>query len=108
MTIIYWIIFGLIAGSIANFIAPSSQGGIVGSIVLGIIGAVVGGYLGEMFFNVGVTGFNLTSFVLAIAGSLLVLFVSRLFAVDTGSGKWEMVAVWFFGTGGWNGVSNSA
>jgi len=78
MTIIYWIIFGLIAGSIANFIAPSSQGGIVGSIVLGIIGAVVGGYLGERFFGVGVTGFNLMSFVVAVAGSLLVLFISRL------------------------------
>jgi uncharacterized membrane protein YeaQ/YmgE (transglycosylase-associated protein family) len=78
MTIIYWIIFGLIAGSIANFISPSSKGGIVGSIILGIIGAVVGGYLGQMFFGVGVTGFNLMSFVVAVAGSLLVLFVSRL------------------------------
>ena len=78
MTIIYWIVFGLIAGSIANFISPSSQGGIVGSIILGIIGAVVGGYLGQRFFNVGVTGFNLMSFVVAVAGSLLVLFVGRL------------------------------
>jgi len=78
MTIIYWVVFGLIAGSIANFIAPSSKGGIIGSIVLGIIGAVVGGYLGQMFFGVGVTGFNLMSFVVAVAGSLLVLFVSRL------------------------------
>lgn len=79
MSILYWIIFGLIAGSIANFIAPSSQGGIIGSIVLGIIGAVVGGYLGERFFGVGVTGFNVMSFVVAVGGSLLVLFVSRLF-----------------------------
>lgn len=78
MTIIYWIVFGLIAGSIANFLAPSSQGGIVGSIVLGIIGAVVGGYLGQRFFNVEVTGFNVMSFVVAVSGSLLVLFVSRL------------------------------
>jgi len=78
MIIIYWIIFGLIAGSIANFIAPSSNGGIVGSIVLGIIGAVVGGYLGQRFFGVGVTGFNVMSFVVAIAGALLVLFISRL------------------------------
>jgi uncharacterized membrane protein YeaQ/YmgE (transglycosylase-associated protein family) len=79
MTILYWIIFGLIAGTIANFIAPSSQGGIVGSIVLGIIGAVVGGYLGQRFFGVGVTGFDLTSFIVAISGSLLVLFIGRLF-----------------------------
>jgi uncharacterized membrane protein YeaQ/YmgE (transglycosylase-associated protein family) len=78
MSIIYWIVFGLIAGSIANFIVPSSKGGIIGSIILGVIGAVVGGFLGQMFFGVGVTGFNLTSFVVAIAGSLLVLFISRL------------------------------
>lgn len=78
MTLLYWIIFGLIAGSIANFIAPSSNGGIVASIVLGVIGAVVGGYLGEKFFGVGVTGFNVLSFVVAIAGSLVVIFVSRL------------------------------
>lgn len=78
MTIFYWIVFGLIAGSIANFIAPSSKGGIVGSIILGIIGAVVGGYLGQRFFGVGVTGFNLMSFAVAVIGSLLVLFIGRL------------------------------
>ena len=77
--IIAWIIFGLIAGSIANFIAPSSLG-IVGMIVLGIIGAVVGGYLGEIFFGVRVTGFNLTSFLVAIAGSLIVLFIAGVVA----------------------------
>jgi uncharacterized membrane protein YeaQ/YmgE (transglycosylase-associated protein family) len=78
MTIIYWIIFGLIVGSIANYIAPSSMGGIVGSIVLGIIGAVVGGYLGERFFGVGVSGLDIMSFVVAIAGALIVLFIGRL------------------------------
>lgn len=77
MSILYWIVFGLITGSIANFIAPST-GGLVSSIVLGIIGAVVGGYLGEKFFNTGVTGFNLTSFVVAVGGSLVVIFISRL------------------------------
>lgn len=75
---IYWIIFGLIAGAIASFIAPGARGGIIGSIVLGIVGAVVGGYLGRMFFGVGVTGFNVMSFVVAVAGSLLVLFIARL------------------------------
>jgi uncharacterized membrane protein YeaQ/YmgE (transglycosylase-associated protein family) len=78
MSILYWIVFGLIAGSIANFISPSAQGGIIGSIILGIIGAVVGGYLGQMFFGVGVTGFNVSSFAVAVVGSLLVLFVSRV------------------------------
>ncbi len=78
MTIIYWIVFGLIAGSIANFISPSTHGGIVGSIVLGIIGSIVGGFLGQRFFGVDVTGFNVTSIIVAVAGALLVLFVARL------------------------------
>lgn len=79
MQIIYWIIFGLIAGSIANFISPSAQGGIIGSIVLGILGALVGGFLGQRFFGVGISGFNLMSFVVAVAGSLLVIVIGRFF-----------------------------
>ncbi len=77
MTILYWIIFGLIAGTIANFLSPSAQGGIIGSIILGIVGAVVGGYLGEKFFGVGVSGFNIMSFVVAVIGALLVLWIAR-------------------------------
>jgi len=82
MSILYWILFGLIAGSIANFIMPKARGGIVSSIILGIVGAIVGGYLGERFFELGVTGFNLVSLAVAVAGSLVVLFASRLFTND--------------------------
>jgi uncharacterized membrane protein YeaQ/YmgE (transglycosylase-associated protein family) len=78
MTIISWIVFGFIAGSIANVIVPSSHGGIVGSTLLGIVGAVIGGYLGQRFFGVGVTQFNLMSFIVAVAGSLLVISVGKL------------------------------
>ncbi|MDO8503615.1 MAG: GlsB/YeaQ/YmgE family stress response membrane protein [bacterium] len=78
MTIIYWIVFGLIAGSVANFIEPRpSKGGILGSIALGIVGAVVGGFIGSALFGVDVTGFNLISFILAVVGSLVVLFFVR-------------------------------
>jgi uncharacterized membrane protein YeaQ/YmgE (transglycosylase-associated protein family) len=76
--ILYWIVFGLAVGSLANFVVTGSRRGIVGSIFLGIIGSVVGGYLGLLFFDVGVTGFNVPSFILAIAGSLLVILVDRL------------------------------
>jgi uncharacterized membrane protein YeaQ/YmgE (transglycosylase-associated protein family) len=78
MNIIYWLIFGLITGTAANFISPGFRGGIIGSIILGVIGAIVGGYLGVMFLNIGVTGFNLASFAVAIGGALIVLFISRL------------------------------
>ena len=82
MSILYWVIFGLIAGIIANFIAPGFKGGILGTILLGIVGAVVGGWLGQRFFGIGVTGFNLMSFVIAVAGAILVLFIGRLFMRD--------------------------
>ena len=78
MDIVYWVVFGLIAGSVANFISPTGRGGIVASIILGIIGAIVGGFIGQMFFGVGVTGFNLSSFALAVIGSLVVIFVGNL------------------------------
>jgi uncharacterized membrane protein YeaQ/YmgE (transglycosylase-associated protein family) len=78
MTVLAWVLFGLIAGSIANMIDPSpSRGGWLGSIVLGIVGALVGGFLADMIFGVGVTGFNASSFLVAIAGSLIVLFGAR-------------------------------
>lgn len=79
MGILYWAIFGLIAGGIANLISPNEKGGIFGSIILGIVGAVLGGYLGSVFLSVGVTGFNLMSLFLAVGGALIVLFIARLF-----------------------------
>ncbi len=77
MGILTWVLFGLIAGAIAGFIFPNAKLGIVGAILLGIVGALVGGFLGQLIFDVGVTGFNLSSFVVAILGSLLVLFVGE-------------------------------
>jgi len=81
MNIILWIVFGLIAGSIANFLDPHpSSGGILGSIVLGIVGAIVGGFIANALFGLDAgAGFNLTSFVVAVLGSLLVLFLFRAF-----------------------------
>lgn len=76
--IIYWMVFGLVVGSLTNFIVNGSRRGIAGSIFLGLLGAVVGGYLGQMFFDVGVTGFNILSFVLAIAGALVVILIDNL------------------------------
>ena len=79
MDIIIWLVFGLVAGAIANYIDPKpSKGGIVGSIVLGVVGAIVGGFIGSTLFGVGVTGFNVMSLIVAVAGALLVLFVGRM------------------------------
>ena len=79
MDITSWILFGLAAGVIANIIDPRpAEGGLLGAVILGVLGALVGGFLANSIFGVGVTGFNLTSFVLAVLGSLLLLFVGRV------------------------------
>lgn len=80
MNILTWIVFGLIVGVIANYLDPQpSRGGILGSIILGILGALLGGFLGDLIFGVAVTGFNFTSFILAVIGALLLLFIGRAF-----------------------------
>ncbi len=78
MSIISWLLFGLIIGIIANAIDPeTNSGGAIGAIVLGIVGALVGGFLANLIFGVSITGFNLTSFLIAVAGSLVLLFAGR-------------------------------
>lgn len=78
MNFFSWIIFGLIIGIIANLLDPEPEkGGILGTIILGVVGALVGGLLANLVFGIGVTGFNFTSFVVAILGSLFLLFVQR-------------------------------
>ena len=75
MSIIGWIILGLIAGFIASKIVNRSGEGFFLDIVLGIVGGVVGGWLFETFGASGVTGFNLYSMLVAIIGAVVVLVV---------------------------------
>ena len=75
MSIIVWIILGLIAGFIASKIVNKEGEGLILDIVLGVIGAVVGGWLFGFFGAGGVTGFNLYSMFVAIVGAIIVLVV---------------------------------
>lgn len=77
MGILSWIIFGAIAGWIASIILKTNdQQGALGNIIVGIIGAAIGGWLaGFMFDGAGVTGFNLTSFLVAIVGAVIFLLI---------------------------------
>ncbi len=79
MGILTWIIFGLIAGAIAKFIMPGDDpGGFIITILIGIAGALLGGFIGSSVLGVDVTGFNISSFLVAIGGSLLLLFGYRM------------------------------
>jgi uncharacterized membrane protein YeaQ/YmgE (transglycosylase-associated protein family) len=75
MSILGWIVLGLIAGFIGSKIVNKQGAGIFLDIVLGIVGAVVGGFLFAQFGAVGVTGFNLYSMLVAIVGAVVVLVI---------------------------------
>lgn len=76
--IIGWIVLGGLAGWVASMIAGTdARQGLLGNIIAGIIGAFVGGFILSLFGGVGVTGFNLWSFVVALLGAVIVLFIWR-------------------------------
>ena len=79
MGIITWIIFGLLAGLVAKFIMPGKDpGGFITTILIGIAGALVGGFIATSLGYGGVDGFNLGSFIIAVLGSIILLFAYRL------------------------------
>ena len=75
MSIIGWLILGLIAGFIASRIVNKAGEGLILDIVLGIVGAFVGGFLFSLLGAEGVTGFNLYSMMVAIIGAIVVLVI---------------------------------
>ena len=76
MGIFSWILFGLIAGAIAKAIHPGKDpGGWLMTIIIGIIGGVLGGWAGLALGWGDVDGFNIRSFLLAVAGSILLLWI---------------------------------
>lgn len=78
-----WIAFavlGLIAGAIAKAIMPGKDpGGFIVTAIIGMIGAFVGGFIGNAIFHTGgVNGFDFRSLLLAVVGSLILLWVYRM------------------------------
>lgn len=73
MSILAWIVLGLIAGFIGSKIVNSTGEGLILGIGLGIIGAVVGGFLFSQFGAAGVTGLNIYSLFVAVIGAVVVL-----------------------------------
>jgi uncharacterized membrane protein YeaQ/YmgE (transglycosylase-associated protein family) len=79
VSVVAWIIVGLVAGALAKWVMPGEDpGGIVVTILIGIAGAFVGGFLLTRFFGAGdVSGINLTSILVATLGSILLLVIYR-------------------------------
>lgn len=75
MSILAWIVLGLIAGFIGSKLVNRTGEGLVLDIVLGIVGAFVGGWLFNRFGAAGVSGLNLYSLLVAVVGAVVVLVV---------------------------------
>jgi uncharacterized membrane protein YeaQ/YmgE (transglycosylase-associated protein family) len=75
MSIIAWLVLGLIAGFVASKIVNNTGEGTVVDILLGIVGAIVGGWLFNAVGASGVTGLNLYSVLVAIIGASIILIL---------------------------------
>ncbi len=79
MSIISWLLVGLVAGWIANMIMSKGAGGLLADILVGIVGALVGGFLaGILFGGDYISGFNLQTLLVAIIGAIVVIAIYRL------------------------------
>lgn len=80
MSILAWLVLGLISGFIASKIVNKSGEGIIVDIVLGVVGAFVGGFLFTQFGAMPVTGFNIYSMFVAVVGAVVVLVLYHAIA----------------------------
>lgn len=76
MSILGWIVFGLVVGVVAKLLMPGRDpGGFVVTIAIGVVGALLGGFLGRMLgmYREG----DPVGFVMAVLGSILLLWIYR-------------------------------
>lgn len=80
MEIVLWLVLGGLAGWIASMImGADAHMGIFANIIVGIIGAALGGFLASLLGIGGVSGFNVMSFVTAVVGAVILLWIIQKF-----------------------------
>ena len=81
MSVLSWIVVGLLAGWLAGMVMKGGGFGLIGDIIVGVIGGLLGGFIASYFFHMGdpMSGINLPSIIVAFLGAVLLLFVVRLF-----------------------------
>ena len=81
MSLLAWIVVGLIAGWLAKMISPGPErGGLLVTLIIGVIGALVGGVLFNYFGRSGATGITLYSILIATVGAVVFLWVWKMLA----------------------------
>ena len=81
MSIISWIVVGLIAGWLAGLVVKGGGFGVIGNIIVGIIGGLLGGWIATSLLNMGagVNGINVGSILVAFVGAVVLLLIVRMF-----------------------------
>ncbi len=77
MNFISWLIVGGLAGWIGSRIMNSGSQSLITNIIVGIVGAFIGGFVMSFFGGRGVTGFNIPSILVAIIGSVILLWLVK-------------------------------
>ncbi len=79
MTILSWIVVGLIAGFLAGVVVKGGGFGLIGDIIVGIVGGLIGGWISVNLLHLGtMTGINIESILIAFVGAVILLLVLRL------------------------------
>lgn len=80
MTLLSWIVVGLIAGWLAGKVMRGGGYGLIGDIIVGVVGGMLGGWLATSVLHIGaeVNGINLESILVAFLGAVVLLVVLRL------------------------------
>jgi len=87
MSILAWIVVGIIAGWLAKMVIPGEgPGGVLGDLVIGVVGAIVGGWIFTYFGHSGATGMNVNSIIVAFIGAVIVLWLARQLVGRRGAG----------------------
>ena len=79
MSILAWIVLGLVAGFIASMLVNRRGSGMIRDLLLGVVGAFLGGFLFTQFGHSGVTGLNLYSILVATLGAVALLVIFHAF-----------------------------
>ncbi len=79
MSILSWLVVGLIAGWLAGLIMKGRGYGVIGDIVVGIVGALIGGFLASALFGGDyLTGINVSTILVALLGAIVLVWILRV------------------------------
>ena len=90
MSILSWIVVGLIAGWLAGLVVRGGGYGVIGDIIVGVVGGLLGGWMASSLFHIGagVDGINLESILVAFVGAVVLIFILRMI----GGGRRQMTS----------------